>query len=635
MTRVRIAAFGAVSALGEGALAIEPVGASAVRADSELSARGLRKPQMARAASDSLGRDPAVWLLERAWAGLERNLDATRPNWRESRIALVIGTSSGGMWSQTRAFDAIDAGAADRQHSRGAPYWGPLRVLRRALPGAPLIQVLAACASSAVALGIASELLRDDLAELVIAGGYDAVTPFVAAGFEALGVTTSTRPLPFSLQRDGLALGEGAALLALVRDSGPGAWLTGFGASADAAHPTSPASDGRSLARAAAEALAEAGEATGRLLVSAHATATLANDRAESAVIGQLGGSVEAVHAFKARIGHALGAGSALELLSALDCAQRGASPALEGAPFEPELPATLSANAPCSSRRIVKLASAFGGANAVLVADVDAPQPGEQREPLGVCVARVGAPCVTPRLDEVIARTSLEAIHVRRLDALSALCATAALAVLPQHAGGDRAAVFSRGNMRLERTGVVVGSVLATLEHNAAYQAKLRERGHGRADARRFPATSPNLAPGMVSILFGLGGPCMTVGAGYQAPFEAVLVALELLRGGRADHMLVIAADVVGGTASALVASAGAPPPEHGALALCLSIERQEGSESSLTHLRADILARLGLPTDAGWPEPAVPSTQTAATPRAGWPALFDWLKEQGLQRP
>ncbi len=606
-------------------MAVEPQGPTAVATDARLEALGLRRPRVARATPSDLTADPASWLLQRAFSLLSTELDLARPIWRQERVVVIVGTSSGGMWCQTRAFDAIALGQVELGSFVGAPYWGPLNVIRESLPGAPLIQVLAACASSALALGIGCELLHHGGADLVIAGGYDALTPFVAAGFEALGATTTDRPLPFSLARDGLALGEGAALLALARDSGPGPWLTGFGASADASHPTSPAESGSALVRAGRRALDAAGGSAGQTLVSAHATATPANDRAEAAAISELG-LVQGIHAFKARIGHALGAGSALELLSALTCLQRGVCPALEHPPFESQLDIAASAPQPLSTRRVLKLASAFGGANAAIVADLDPPQPSDAEQELAVWLAACGAVCEAARFDDLVSHGSLEAIHVRRMDALSALCASAALDVMQE---------FPYDYSELEHTGIVVGSVFASMEHNAEYQARLRDRGHARADARRFPATSPNLAPGMVSILFGLGGPCTSVGAGYQAPFEALLVAMELLSAGQARHMLVVVADHVGPNLEALTNGVGGLPPTHGALALRLTTEGQEGNGPSLLGLRSDILARL-IPTSVdGWSSALAVKHGSGPVTRPGWPALCDWLKEHGLPHP
>ncbi|MCB9605172.1 MAG: beta-ketoacyl synthase chain length factor [Polyangiaceae bacterium] len=624
MKAARIVASGAISALGEGRKAVDPFALPGIRADDELASLGLRRPRVARSATRDVVSDPAEWLLLNALRQLSANLDRVTAGWRSRRLAFVIGTSSGGMWSQTQAFDALVRGEGDPELCRAAPYWGPLAALRREFPAAPMIHVLAACASSAMALGVGRELLHDGSADLVIAGGYDALTPFVAAGFEALGVTTAERPLPFSMRRDGLALGEGAALVALSRDAGPGPWLSGFAASADASHPTSPADSGEALTRAVSDALRDAQVAGNTFLVSAHATSTLANDRAEAVVIGGFGPRAEAVQAFKSRVGHTLGAGSVLELLSAIRCAELGRCPPLEAEPFEPELRDHGEAKV-VVSRRVVKLASAFGGANAVLVAELDQPVDALAREPSEVWLTQCGTPQSSPRTDALIAHSSLDPIHVRRLDTLSALCCSAALDVIPEEMNEPRG--------ERQRTGVVMGSVLGSMEHNAAYQARLTERGHGRADPRKFPATSPNLAPGMVSILFGLGGPCTSVGAGYAAPFEALLVALELLQGGHAEHMLVIVADHRGAAVDRLLECANAPPPAHGALAIRLSAQRQEGTTPSLLPLRADILARLSGNSGSSWPDPSQVGPGSPATAQPGWPTLSAWLKDQGLQ--
>src|SRR5262249_49908544 len=134
---------------------------------------------------------------------------------------------------------------------------GLARVARRT-------QILAACAASTIAIGVATRWLDRGACDLCIAGGYDAVSVFVAAGFEAPRAATASRMRPFRIGRDGMSLGEGAGVLALVREEDTNGApvlfrVAGFGASTDAVHITAPDRTGSGLARAAEAALRDAG----------------------------------------------------------------------------------------------------------------------------------------------------------------------------------------------------------------------------------------------------------------------------------------------------------------------------------------------------------------------------------------
>ncbi|MEO6601293.1 MAG: beta-ketoacyl synthase N-terminal-like domain-containing protein, partial [Polyangiaceae bacterium] len=118
---------------------------------------------------------------------------------------------------------------------------------------------------------------------------------------------------------------------------------------------------------------------------------------------------------------------------------------------------------------------------------------------------------------------------------------------------------------------GVIVGTMSASLEVNELFAARLRERGARGVEPRRFPATSPNLAPGRAAIAFGLQGPAFSVGAGPSASFEALLLGIELLEAGDADSLLVLAVEDVGPVVRDIFEAAGLPQPEPGAIAALL----------------------------------------------------------------
>jgi 3-oxoacyl-[acyl-carrier-protein] synthase II len=580
MSRVAILAFGAVSALGEGAAAVsagevgEPARV-AIKRDEELTRVRLAKPFAART-SLATSDHRAEALLERALTGCALELDRVRPSWRRERVGIVLGTSSGGMRLAERAFAAVARGDPMRDNEsplaeeraphvvEGPTYYGPMaRATRRlGIELDPAVLVLAACASSSIAIGLASRWLERSSCDIALAGGFDDATVFVAAGFEALRATTATPPSrPFRLGRDGMSLGEGAAVLALVRaDPRARAYIAGFAAASDAFHLTAPDRNGGGLARAAQAALDEAGGPAVDL-VGAHATATEFNDAAESRALrralGEASGRAVVVHPFKAQIGHTLGAAGALEALACLDAIERGVLPAAAGeGVLDPDAPAHLLARtARGGPRTALKLASAFGGAGAALVIAASAPLHARAIRPAFVHDA-VHVEC-EPSLEDLAARLRTTPSRLARTDGLVRL-ALAAVARLEQTSGGGS----------LAGAGIVVGTALATLETNALFAARLRECGACAAEARRFPYTSPNAAPGECSIAFGLTGPSFSVGGGMHAGVEALAAGAVLVEAADADRVVVVAVDEGGPTTRALFGDSF----RSGAVALLLS---------------------------------------------------------------
>ncbi len=553
-----VVAWGAASALGEGdaAFACGEVGAPAstrVARDEELASAGLLRPYCGRVpAPVQDGRDRATVLFERALHACLRDLDDALPGWRGMRIGLAAGTSSGGM----RTFERAPAGDPLPIE---ATYLGPVLAAARPCRFDPFALVLGACASSTVAIGLARAWLLEDACDVALCGGFDALGAFVASGFEVLRATSATPgPRPFRVGRDGLALGEGAAVLALVRGSDSArAWVTGFGASCDATHLTAPERTGGGLAAAARQALAESGTRADAIeLVSAHGTATSFNDAAESLAIEAVLGDAArkpVVHAFKGTVGHTLGAAGALEVLAAIDATRRRLLPASHGEGEIERGLRVLDRSVAGDVRTTLKLASAFGGANAALVIERDAPAPPPGRCSIDVHVSRAvhvdGARA--PDARALAERTGYPEDRIARGDGLVRLT-IAAVAALEDRLGS------------LEGAGIVVGHGLATLETNAAYLARMRAAGAARAEPRRFPYTTPNACAGEAAIAFRLTGPAFAVGGGPHGSIEALATAATLVRAGAAERIVVVAVDE-SGPASAVTA----PGTASGAVAL------------------------------------------------------------------
>lgn len=560
-----VVAWGAVSGLGRGVLALgraregEPCRAVVAR-DAELEAAGLARPFCARAPAPSGGQgDRATALLEIALSDCAAALDEALPGWRARRVGLALGTSSGGMRSLEAAL--APAGASPRWLE--ATYLGPVLAAARPLTFSPFSLVLGACASSTLAVGIARAWLEAGRCDVALAGGFDAVGVFVASGFEALRATAGEGgPRPFRVGREGLSLGEGAAVLAMLRDDDATAsrakgFVTGFGASCDAVHLTAPDRTGGGLARAAAQALAEAGRPRIEL-VSAHGTATEFNDAAEAkAITACAPGAL--VHAFKGAVGHTLGAAGALEALSALCALEGGVVPATAGdGPVEPGV-SLLERATRTEPRAALKLASAFGGANAALVLEARRRgAPRQARRPVFVSRASavVGADAAAIDTRALADRVGYPEDRIARGDGLVRVAMSAA-AALRDAVGG------------LAGAGIVTGLGLATLETNATYLARILAGGARRAEPRRFPFTTPNAAAGELAIAFGLTGPAFAVGGGPHGGLEALAVAADLVSARCADRVVVVTADEAGEATRRL-----APASRTGAVALLVSAE-------------------------------------------------------------
>lgn len=287
---------------------------------------------------------PSTQLSPRRATRLDRAakllLLAAHEAWRQSGwqpsepLPVVLGTTSGGM-SMGEAYyrQATQQPLRRRnQPTRVVEYQAQHQGLNLAEAfgfSGPLTIIANACASGANAIGHAWHLIRDGQAERVFTGGYDAISQLVFAGFDSLQALSPTRCRPFDATRDGLALGEGAAMLTLeTLDSAThrGAVILGeicgYGAATDAHHLTQPHPEGNAALasmNAACAAAAVRPEEIG--YINAHGTGTPLNDSAEAAAINRWAGTRAAnlpVSSTKASIGHLLGAAGAVEAVVCL-----------------------------------------------------------------------------------------------------------------------------------------------------------------------------------------------------------------------------------------------------------------------------------------------------------------------------
>ena len=307
-------------------------------------------------------------------------VDAAIERYGTDRIGVVIGTSTSGIAEGESALrhHAITGRMPESFHYGQQELGSPAAMLAATLGiGGPAYVHSSACASSAKALASAARLIRMGVCDAVLAGGVDSLCAFTVAGFKALESISETRCNPLSRNRNGINIGEGAALFLMSTEPATVA-LRGWGESSDGYHMSAPDPAGVGARLAMERALARAGVLAAQIdYINLHGTGTLQNDAMESRVIHALFGAGVAVSSTKPFTGHALGAAGAIEAglcwLAMQDDNPEGRLPPhlWDGMP-DPNLP-VLRVTEPGSSlgqplRWVLSNSFAFGGANATLV---------------------------------------------------------------------------------------------------------------------------------------------------------------------------------------------------------------------------------------------------------------------------
>lgn len=307
-------------------------------------------------------------------AGLKGSLGA--------RAGAILGTAAGGINTWEDSYRAVFADGRNRVSPLVVP-----RLMHNAavshmsmtygLQG-PVFTVASACASANHAMGLALQMIRSGAADVMLTGGSEAMLCFGGVkAWEGLRVLAPDACRPFSANRKGMVIGDGAAVLvfeaedhARARGAKVLAEVAGFGMTADAGDIVAPSVEG--AARAMRMALQDAGMVPDDVgYINAHGTGTAANDRTESAAIRQVfGASPPPVSSTKAMHGHAIGATGAIEALACLLALGEGVLPPTIGYQEpDPDCALDVVANVarPARVEAALSNAFAFGGLNAVL----------------------------------------------------------------------------------------------------------------------------------------------------------------------------------------------------------------------------------------------------------------------------
>lgn len=300
------------------------------------------------------------------------------------RTAVIVGTGVGGALTIEEGYDRVWRNDQQRVHPFSIPRLmsnGPpsLIGLQYGVTG-PAFAVSSACSSSNHSIGTAFGMIARGEIDVALAGGAEASISFMGMkGWEALRVISPDVCRPFSKDRRGMILGEGAGIVLLedmdrakARGAEIFAELAGFGMTSDAMDMVQPSMDG--AARAIRQALDRAGLNPSDIgYVNAHGTGTPANDPTETKAIRTVFGAAAdevLVSSTKAMHGHGLGAAGAMELVATIGAMRAGfAPPTINFTEADPECDLDYVPNVARDHRFTAAVSNsfAFGGLNAVL----------------------------------------------------------------------------------------------------------------------------------------------------------------------------------------------------------------------------------------------------------------------------
>jgi nodulation protein E len=401
MRRVAITGAGAISALGRNTAAfaeslregrggigqIESTGVASLRFQNGAEVKNYtHQAYFEDRRADFMDRFAQFAVIAAREAVQDAGVEWT-PELRETS-AIITGSCVGGQCTEDVGFVELYKVGHNRVHPLTIPKTmanaGASHISIEFGITGPAFTISTACSSAAHAIGQAFQMVATGATDLAITGGSEA--PFslgILKAWEAMRVVSPETCRPFSKDRRGMILGEGAAMFVLepleaarARGARVHAELVGFGMSADACHITQPSVDGAARAmRAALRSAKLAPEQIG--YINAHGTATLANDLTETAAIRQVFGAHAdrlAISSTKSMHGHALGAAAALECLATAIALRDGVLPPTANF-SEPDPECDLDVIPNVARHQQVEYAMsnsfAFGGLNAVLVLKV------------------------------------------------------------------------------------------------------------------------------------------------------------------------------------------------------------------------------------------------------------------------
>ncbi len=521
--------------------------------------------------------------------------------------AIVIGVTTGGILTTEENFKAdVSDPTAYRYHGAGTV--AELIAEQLCCRGAA-ITVSNACSSGAVAIKIALDMLRSGLASRVLAGGADSLCRLTYFGFKSLQLVDPKGARPFDLDRQGMSVGEGAAMLLLERDvenRSDRTAVLGGGLSCDAFHPAKPHPEGQGALAAMRAALRDAGIPPKDIdYINLHGTGTQDNDLSEARAVRRLFGErLPPLSSVKGALGHSLAAAGAIEALIGAIAISHGLMPANTGCTVpDPELGLSpLPAPQRSPTATVLSNSIGFGGNNAALVIGRTAGRT-QTSSPSSKPFTVAGIACLTGygSLDNTLARLASgsaisppERLSLADISAALPAAQVRRLKRLPRMALALSSAVRQNAGLDCPPESVFWGTGWGPLSETYDFLTKLQESDEKFTSPTDFIGSVHNAPAGQVAMLLGAAGANVTLTGGDYS-FEQALLSAQVLAPESDAPVLVIGADEFHETFSPLldpsVVDADTASDGGGALYLTRSVNNRE----TTNWIRLEYFATLG----------------------------------------
>lgn len=494
------------------------------------------KAMLALPVEEQTSRTSLMGMLAVRQALAEAQLPETAP--KNRRVVLISGTTVGGMDITEQYYDSFATSDEHLDCLKKHDCGSSTEEIAAMFGISECTTISTACSSAANALILGANLLKTGQADLVIAGGSEALTRFHLNGFNSLMILDHEPCRPFDAQRAGLNLGEGAAFVVMeteasARERGADihAWLTGYGNACDAFHQTASSDNGEGAYRAMTEALEMAHLKPEDIdYVNAHGTGTPNNDLSESAALKRVfAEKMPLISSTKAFTGHTTSASGSIETVICLLAMQHHFVPA--NLRWEHQIPDGITPTTGVKDvtlKHVVCNAFGFGGNDSSLILSA-VPVAGEESAAAisddDIRVAAKVEITSEEALSEI--RNYVKPLEARRMGKIMKSSLLSSLKAMEQ-AGIEKP------------DAIITATALGCLENSELLLNQLQEEGEVMLKPTYFMQSTHNTIGSGIAIFTKCHGYNVTYTHGKDSLEWALRDARMLLKSGKAKSVLV-----------------------------------------------------------------------------------------------
>lgn len=494
------------------------------------------KAMLALPVEEQTSRTSLMGMLAVRQALAEAQLPETAP--KNRRVVLISGTTVGGMDITEQYYDSFATSDEHLDCLKKHDCGSSTEEIAARFGISECTTISTACSSAANALILGANLLKTGQADLVIAGGSEALTRFHLNGFNSLMILDHEPCRPFDAQRAGLNLGEGAAFVVMeteasARERGADihAWLTGYGNACDAFHQTASSDNGEGAYRAMTEALEMAHLQPEDIdYVNAHGTGTPNNDLSESAALKRVfAEKMPLISSTKAFTGHTTSASGSIETVICLLAMQHHFVPA--NLRWEHQIPDGITPTTGVKAvtlKHVVCNAFGFGGNDSSLILSA-VPVAGEESAAAisddDIRVAAKVEITSEEALSEI--RNYVKPLEARRMGKIMKSSLLSSLKAMEQ-AGIEKP------------DAIITATALGCLENSELLLNQLQEEGEVMLKPTYFMQSTHNTIGSGIAIFTKCHGYNVTYTHGKDSLEWALRDARMLLKSGKAKSVLV-----------------------------------------------------------------------------------------------